>query len=94
MKAIKFQDLEFEDISKTHGEDAIQTYLEFENGYDISVVKHKYSYGGEKGMYEVGCFYNNHMVDPADWGDTVKGWLTPEDVETELGLIKCLDISD
>ncbi|SVC89877.1 uncharacterized protein METZ01_LOCUS342731, partial [marine metagenome] len=28
------------------------------------VVKHKYSYGGKKGMYEVGCFYNNHMVDP------------------------------
>jgi|TARA_Y100000310_G_C20337540_1_gene648218 hypothetical protein len=90
MKAIKFQDLEFEDISKTHGEDAIQTYLEFENGYDISVVKHKYSYGGEKGMYEVGCFYNNHMVDPADWGDTVKGWLNPEDVEKEIALVQAL----
>ena len=90
MKAIKFQDLEFEDISKTHGEDAIQTYLEFENGYDISVVKHKYSYGGEKGMYEVGCFYNNHMVDPADWGDTVKGWLNPEDVEKEISLVQAL----
>ena len=90
MKAIKFQDLEFEDISKTHGEDAIQTYLEFENGYDISVVKHKYSYGGKKGMYEVGCFYNNHMVDPADWGDTVKGWLNESDVEHWLNYIKRL----
>ena len=90
MKAIKFQDLEFEDISKTHGEDAIQTYLEFENGYDISVVKHKYSYGGEKGMYEIGCFYNNHMVDPADWGDTVKGWLNPEDIEKEIALVQAL----
>ena len=25
-----------------------------------------------------------------DWGDTVKGWLTPEDVETELELIKAV----
>ena len=90
MKAIKFQDLEFKDISKTHGENAVQTYLEFENGYDISVVKHKYSYGGEKGMYEIGCFYNNHMVDPADWGDTVKGWLNPEDVEKEIALVQAL----
>ena len=90
MKAIKFTDLEFTDISKTHGENAVQTYLEFENGYDISVVKHQYSHGGKKGMYEVGCFYNNHMVDPADWGDTVKGWLNPEDVEKEIALVQAL----
>ena len=90
MKAIKFQDLEFKDISETHGENAVQTYLEFENGYDISVVKHKFSYGGEKGMYEVGCFYNNHMVDTASWGDTVKGWLNPEDVEKEIALVQAL----
>jgi hypothetical protein len=30
------------------------------------------------------------MCDPLDWGDTVKGWLAPEDVETELELIKAL----
>ena len=90
MKAIKFQDLEFKDISETHGENAVQTYLEFENGYDISVVKHQYSHGGKKGMYEIGCFYNNHMVDPADWGDTVKGWLNPEDVEKEIALVQAL----
>ena len=54
------------------------------------MVKHKFSYGGEKGMYEVGCFYNNHMVDPASWGDTVKGWLNPEDVEKEIALVQAL----
>jgi len=87
---MKFKDLEFTDISKTHGEGAKQAYVEFENGYDVSVVQHKYSYGGDKGVYEIGCFFNNHMVDPADWGDTVKGWLTPDAVETELELIKAL----
>ena len=85
-----FKELVFSDISKTHGENARQVYVEFENGYDVSVVNHKHSYGGDKGLYEIGCFFNNHMVDPADWGDTVKGWLTPEDVERELKLIEAL----
>ena len=87
---MKFEDLKFDDISETHGEGAIQAYVELPNGYDVSVVKHKYSYGGEKGMYEIGCFFNNHMVDPADWGDTIKGWLNPEDVEKELDSIASL----
>ena len=87
---MKLDELKFDDISETHGEGAIQAYVELPNGYDVSVVKHKYSYGGEKGMYEIGCFFNNHMVDPADWGDTVKGWLNPEDVEKELDLIASL----
>ena len=87
---MKFSDLKFDDISETHGDNAVQAYVEFENGYDVSVVKHKYSYGGEKGMYDIGCFYNKHMVDPIDWGDTVKGWLNPEDVEKEIALIQAL----
>ena len=87
---MKFEDLKFDDISETHGEGAIQAYVELPNGYDVSVVKHKYSYGGEKGLYEIGCFFNNHMVAPIDWDDTVKGWLNPEDVEKELDLIASL----
>jgi hypothetical protein len=46
-------------------------------------------------MYEMGIFDAqrvgmNAMCDPLDWGDTVKGWLTPECVEKELELIKAL----
>ena len=85
-----FKELKFKDISVTHGENAKQVYVEFENGFDVSVVNHRFSYGGEKGLYEVGVFFNNHMVDPADWGDTVKGWLNEDDVEHWLNYIKKL----
>ena len=85
-----FKELKFNDISETHGEGAIQAEVAFENGYEVSVVKHRFSYGGDKGLYEIGVFFNNHMVDPADWGDTVKGYLTPEGVEKELDLISNL----
>ena len=87
---MKFKDLKFDDISVTHGENAVQAYIELPNGYDVSVVKHRFSYGGEKGLYEIGCFFNNHMVDPADWNDTVKGWLNQSDVEDWIIVIKRL----
>ena len=93
---MKFKELKFSDISETHGEGAVQAYVDLGNGFDVSVVKHKFSYGSEKGLYEMGVFDNqraagmNSMCDPLDWGDTVKGWLTPQGVEQELDLIKAL----
>jgi len=91
---MKFEELKFTDISETHGDGAIQAYVELPNGFDVSIVKHKYSYGGEKGLYEIGIFNNedvrgpDRMCDPLGWGNTVKGWLNPEDVEKELKLIQ------
>jgi hypothetical protein len=85
-----FKELKFRDISDTHGEGARQARVEFENGYEVSVVKHRFSYGGDRGLYEIGAFFKNHMVDPADWGGTVKGYLNPENVEKELALISSL----
>ena len=92
---MKFEELKFKDISDTHGEGAKQAYVDLENGYDVSVVKHKFSYGGDKGLYEIGVFDSQRggvdaMCDPLDWGDTVKGYLNPENVEKELALISSL----
>ena len=86
-----FKELKFRDISDTHGEGAKQAYVGFENGYDVSVVKHKGSYGSGKGLYEMGVFNGDYnMCDPLGWGDDVKGWLTPEGVEKELELLEKL----
>ena len=41
-----FKELKFRDISDTHGVDAKQAMVGVENGYDVSVVKQKGSYGG------------------------------------------------
>jgi hypothetical protein len=82
-----FKELEFTDISETHGEGGKQAYVELGDGYDFSVVKHKHSYGSEKGLYEIAVFFKNHMVDPADWGDTVKGWMNEDDVEHWLNYV-------
>ena len=83
---MKFKDLKFKDSEITGG---VQAFVEI-NGYEISVVRHYGSYGGLKGFFEIGVFRGgtNEMVDPLDWGDTVKGWLLPSEVEQQLDLIK------
>ena len=88
---MKFNELKFEEVERR----GIQAWATFRNGFEVSVVKHQFSYGGEKGLYEMGVFDNqrtgmNAMCDPLDWGDTVKGWLAPEDVDKELELLEAL----
>jgi len=75
---MKFEDLKFE----KRFEDGVQALAELPNGYEVSIIKNSLSYGGDKGLYEIGV-YGPHggMCDPLGWGDDVKGWLTPEDVE-------------
>ena len=80
---MKFKDLKFEDVSETHGENAIQAWVDFPNGYSASVVRHIGSYGHKQGLYEIGVFYGQRMVDALGWYDTVKGYLH-EDAVTDI----------
>ena len=80
-----FKELKF----RTHAENDVQAWTDI-NGYDVSIVRNQLSYGGEKGLYEIGVYKDDEMVDPLNWGDTVKGWLTPEGVEKELDLMERL----
>ena len=68
------------DTSKYHK--GIQLVLDFKK-YELSVVKHNGSYGGTQGLFEImvrdasGGVELPGITEP---GDTVKGWLTLEDV--------------
>ncbi len=80
---MKFEDLKF---NKEDGEE--QAFADCGN-YEVSVVRNALSYGGDKGLYEIGVFRKdtNRMCDPLNWGDDVKGWLSPSNVEKQLELI-------
>ena len=60
----------------------IQLVLDFKK-YELSVVQHDGSYGGTQGLFEImvsdasGGIELPGVTEP---GDTVKGWLTLEDV--------------
>jgi hypothetical protein len=87
---MKFKDIKFKEMNEISG--GIQAIVDLGNGFEVSVVRDFGSYGNAQGLYEIGVFKGgtNKMVDPLDWGDTVKGWLLPSEVEQELELIKAL----
>lgn len=70
----------------------IQKIYKFENGRGASVVSHSYSYGGEKGLYELAVLdeYGNLDYTTPITNDVI-GWLTWEEVIELLRKIKELE---
>lgn len=78
-----FNDLQFKNHpgSTTDFNMGIVSRLEFDNGWSVSVVKGQYTYGGDKGLYELAVFKDGeiHYDNVVANGDVV-GYLRPEDV--------------
>ena len=64
----------------------VQAILDF-GEYELSIVQNESSYGNKQGLYEIAVFKDNGQVElpgiTAE-GDTVKGYLTEEDVNMIL----------
>lgn len=62
----------------------VNTSLFFDNGFGISVIRTRYSYGGASGLYELavlsGNRYENDLCYTTHITNDVEGWLTAEDV--------------
>ena len=76
-----FKDLLFE----THPGGSLMGELarhDFDNGYGVTVVKGPYTYGGDKGLYELAVWKDGeiHYDNPVAMGD-VRGYLTEEEVD-------------
>ena len=68
----------------------IVSRTKFDNGYEVSVVKSQYSYGGEKGLYELAIFKDGEICyDTTITGDVI-GYLRPEDVTDVMEKIQQL----
>ena len=79
--------------SKTH--QGIQRVYKFDNGYGASVVKHKYSYGGDKGLWELAVIENItddgfEMCYTTEITEDVIGHLNDPEVDRLLYLIRDL----
>lgn len=74
----------------THG-DGIQRIYKFENGFGASVVKHKHSYGGKKGLWELAVLdADSELCYSTDITDDVIGHLNDPQVDEVLGRISRL----
>jgi len=69
------------DVSKYHK--GIQLVLDYKQ-YELSIIQHEGSYGGPEGLFEIMVSdksgHGIQLPGITEEGDTVKGWLTIEDV--------------
>lgn len=76
---IKFKNIEFKPYL-----DGVSARVIFGN-ITLSIVRHSCSYGFKKGLYEIGIIDKNYRMINVPGvtaeGDTVKGFLTEQDVE-------------
>jgi len=85
----QFKDIVFK--PNPMGEDfGIVSRTEFDNGYEVSVVKSQYTYGGDKGLYELAVFKDGEITYATPITDDVIGYLRPEDVTDVMAKIQQL----
>ena len=72
----------FSDLQFTKFLDGVSASVTY-GDYELSVVRHSGSYGNSNGLYEIAVFKGDDMVEMpgiTEEGDTVKGWLSEQDV--------------
>jgi hypothetical protein len=74
-----FKDIQFKS-NPMGAEYGIVSRTQFDNGYEVSVVKSPHSYGGDKGLYELAIFKDGDICYDTPITDDVIGYLRPEDV--------------
>jgi hypothetical protein len=71
--------------------DGVQFTFEFPNGYGASVIRHKFSYGGDRGLWEVAVLDSvGNLCYTTPITDDVLGYLSEEDVLSTLEQIRNL----
>ena len=88
---MKFDELKFNDVSETFGNNAIQAIVDYPGtDYEMSVVRHAGSYGFELHRYELGVFNGNNMVSYppiTHEDDQVRGYLKQFEVEKYVNMM-------
>jgi hypothetical protein len=62
--------------------------VHYPNGYGASIVRHKGSYGGKAGLYELGVLHNNKLCYTTPITDDVLGHLKESEVDGILTQIQ------
>lgn len=84
-----FNEIEFK-ANPMGAEFGIVSRTKLDNGYEVSVVQSEYSYGGDKGLYELAIFKDGEICYDTPITDDVIGYLRPEDVTEVMEKIQKL----
>ena len=85
---MQFADIKFEPLY-----DGVQAMVPI-GPYELSIVKHKMSYGGKMGLYEIAVMKDKEQIELrgiTEPNDTVKGFLKEDDVLKIIEQMKGID---
>lgn len=86
-----FKDLDFQPHPNMGHVGGVQARIQFDNGYGASVVRSQYTYGGDKGLYELAVLDSDgHITYDTPITNDVIGYLRPEDVTDVIEKIQLL----
>jgi len=74
--------------------DGVGKEFKFENGYGASIVKHSFSYGGKKGLWELAVLKDGELCYDTPITSDVIGHLNDPEVDRLLEEIKRLPNAD
>lgn len=81
----------FEDINFKPFQGGVAGSIMFDNGYGVSVVSHKYSYGGDKGLYEMAVLDSDgSLTYDTNITSDVLGYLKPKSVTEYMIMVQDL----
>jgi len=75
------------EMMPTESPKGVQAIIQFGDEYQLSIIQSDFSYGGSKGLYEIGVFKNGEMTQLPGItlpNDTVRGFLTEADVNSVI----------
>lgn len=78
-----FEDLKFEAENMPYFGSINRAHVEFPNGNGLSIVDGVFTYSGG-GTYEIGALHNGSLFTVDSWGESVKGYVTPETIDEIL----------
>ena len=82
-----FSNLEF----KTHPSgEGVQALIYFDNGYGASVVRTPFSYGGDRGKYELAIYHEGSICYDTHITNDVIGYLNPDEVTNIMEQVQIL----
>lgn len=84
----KFSDLVFNPHPAGMG--GVHAKMSFPNGYEASIIKTFFSYGGDEGLYELAVLKNGNLCYDTPITDDVVGRCTEGDIENLLEQISLL----
>ena len=81
----------FKELPSNSLNGGIQYHAKFDNGYGASIVRHSFSYGNEKGLWELAVIdKNGELCYDTPITNDVLGYLTEEEVNATLDQIEAL----